>query len=274
MVTKLINALAFPYPERKASARQLCSHPGLVWLRTRLGDDIPAVYVQNTTNRAVRFLVLYSHGNAEDVGEALHYIERMSVTLQADVLVYEYPGYSISCNSSTGDDGSPSEAGIYAAAEAAYSWALRCQADGGAGVAPSDIIPFGRSLGSAPAIYLASWAAEPVGGLLLQSPLFSGASAFLGAGVARVMACIDPFRNGLRIAHVRCCVAICHGTADGVVPCWNGKALHKLCVDAYEPLWCKGHGHNDMDDGECLRYASAFLDHLATRLAGSLAGQK
>ena len=61
-----------------------------------------------------------------------------------------------------------------------------------------------------------------------------------GSGAAAVGACLDPFKNYVYIRDVRCRVAICHGTRDGVVPCWNGRKLHSLAQLVHEPLWCAG----------------------------------
>jgi pimeloyl-ACP methyl ester carboxylesterase len=208
--------------------------------------------------RRTRFLVLYSHGNAEDVGQLPELMEHYAAKLGADILAYEYPGYSLSTDAH-GGPGSPSEAGCYRAASAAYAWAVSA---GGGCVEPSQIIPFGRSLGSGAACYTASVAVVPVGGLILQSPLLSGASAIFGSFIATLGMCIDPFKNYAMIARCRCRVAICHGTVDDVVPCWNGQSLHKRCADSHEPLWCEERGHNDMDDDSVLAYGASFLDHL------------
>lgn len=65
------------------------------------------------------------------------------------------------------------------------------------------------------------------------------------------------------ITNARCRVAICHGTDDLVVSWWNGRKLHALCgADAFEPLWCEGRGHNDMDTEAVLAWAASFLDSL------------
>ena len=103
------------------------------------------------------------------------------------------------------------------------------------------------------------------GGLLLQSPLLSGAYAVFGEGTATAGACLDIFKNYATIPRVRCRVCVMHGTADKVVPCWNGRRLLARAADPHEPLWCEGHGHNDMPEERCLAHASRFLDYLVER---------
>lgn len=267
MLTSLINALAFPIsPPSDRAVRELRADNRLTWLTTESGHKLPALLHRRQQmgsaakpgsrrggSQPRRFLVLYSHGNAEDLTQLRQLVAFMAHHLDADVLAYDYPGYSIA-------SGSPSEAGLYAAAAAAYAWAVRPASEGGGGAAPSDIVPFGRSLGSAAAVYMASVAPTPCGGLILQSPLMSGASAFLGEAVATLGSCVDPFRNSARISSVRCRVAICHGESDRVVPCWNGRALHDKAPETSEPLWLAGRGHNDMDEEQVLVWAAAFLD--------------
>ena len=169
MLNPVINTLAFPFPPRgEARGARLRRNPGLIWLTTSTAERVPALLVKRSKpRRSRRFLVLYSHGNAEDLTELPPMVSMMANWLDADVLAYEYVGYSIA-------DGSPSEKGCYAAATAAYSWAVQPAADGGGGAAASDVVPFGRSLGSAAACYIAATAPTPVGALILQSPLLSG----------------------------------------------------------------------------------------------------
>ena len=116
---------------------------------------------------------------------------------------------------------------------------------------------------------MAAYATTPVGGLLLQSPLLSGANAMLGAAVATVGACADVLKNYEHIKKVRCRVAICHGTADGVVPCWNGRKLAELAADPHRPLWVQGRGHNDMIEPHTFAWAKGFLDYLDLSGGGS-----
>ena len=265
VLTSVVNALAFPRPPRQASADELREHPGLLWLTTADGSTIPAVHVKpRTPKRQRRFCVLYSHGNAEDIGECvspLVYAGRedthlptslaqlMADTLDADVIAYEFEGYSLSSAAA------PSEAGLYRSAMAAYEKALQL-------ARAEDIVPFGRSLGSAPAVHMAANAPTPCAALLLQSPLMSGAQAILGPTVATAVPCADVFKNYAKIGNARCRVAIAHGTADEVVGFSNGKALHRRCADAHEPLWCPGRGHNNMDEKAVLRYFHGVLDYV------------
>ena len=90
----------------------------------------------------------------------------------------------------------------------------------------------------------------------------------LGRGIATVGFCLDVFKNYRFIHDARCRVAICHGTEDEVVPCWNGRKLYALAAEVHEPLWCEGRGHNDMDERAVIAWARGFIDYLRETASG------
>jgi abhydrolase domain-containing protein 17 len=216
--------------------------PGMVTIPVD-GDTLAAVWLANP---AARFTVLYSHGNAEDLGgdgpllQALH--DRGFA-----VLAYDYRGYGRST-------GRPSERKAYADESAAYAWLTREMH-----IPPGRIIVHGRSLGGGPAAELAS--REPVAGLVLEST-FTSALAVSAWG--RIFP-FDSFRTARRLASVRCPVLVIHGTADRVIPFAVGQRLHALARRTAPPLWVEGAGHDDLMDVAAERYWNAL-----TRFAASL----
>ena len=95
----LVSAIAFPHPPKEYREDELRARPDLQFLKTKSGIKIPAVHIRNP---GTKFTIIYSHGNAEDVGISLYYLDVLSHVLKASVIAYEYPGYSIS-------EGKPSE---------------------------------------------------------------------------------------------------------------------------------------------------------------------
>ena len=94
----LVSTLAFPVPNRSYSEPVLKRQGDrLVWLttKTRARVKVPALHIryneEHEEKTVDRFTILYSHGNAEDVGINVPYLEQLSQTLQVDVLAYEYP---------------------------------------------------------------------------------------------------------------------------------------------------------------------------------------
>ena len=87
--------------------------------------------------------ILFLYGNGDCIGSSLDIFRRLR-QLGVNVIIPEYPGYRMSA-------GKPTEAGCYAAADAAYDW-LKSKRGGDA----SSIVVMGRSIGGGPAIDLAS----------------------------------------------------------------------------------------------------------------------
>lgn len=245
---QLVTTIAFPAPDRERSALVLQSRPDLLWLRTEEQEDlIPAVHIKRSIG-ADR-TILYSHGNAEDLGLILPLLDRMAEACVADVFAYEYPGYGLS-------EGASSEENCYLAIDAAYSFLVHdLQVD------PRRIVAFGRSIGSGPTVDLVSRHPE-IRGMVLQSPIESGMAIF-GNVATSIGYNLDIFRNYEKIDSVECPVLVMHGTEDQVVPWQNGKAIYKACGNhAAEPLWIPGAGHNNMPEQACLQRVREFLDQL------------
>ena len=106
----LVAKIAFPHPPKDYSEKHLKERRDLKSLTTKSGLKIPAIHVARA---GADFTIIYSHGNAEDVGLSLFLLDLMSQELDCSVIGYEYPGYSIS-------DGEPSEENCYEAIDAAY----------------------------------------------------------------------------------------------------------------------------------------------------------
>lgn len=243
---QVVSTIAFAFPERTRSAAALKSRPDLVWLRTEEEDVIPAVHIRRSIG-ADR-TILYSHGNAEDLGLILPLLDRMAEACVADVFAYEYPGYGLS-------EGSPSEENCYLAIDAAYSFLVHdLQVD------PRRIVAFGRSIGSGPTVDLVSRHPE-IRGMVLQSPVESVVAVF-GNVAASMGYNIDMFRNYEKMDSVECPVLVMHGMEDQVVPWQTGQAMYKACRNQVQPLWIAGAGHNNMPEQACLQRVREFLDQL------------
>src|SRR5262249_1068229 len=88
--------------------------------------------------------LLYCHGNAGNLSYRGGAIPPFQHALNVSVLIFDYPGFGKS-------EGSPDEAGCYAAADAAYDWLTQIQK-----IPPECLLLYGKSLGGAVAVELAS----------------------------------------------------------------------------------------------------------------------
>jgi len=226
----------------------LLKRPDLVFLHTAAGERIPAVHVKQP---GAQWTIIYSHGNAEDLGEILDYVDELSYQTTANVLAYDYVGYSLSRL----EGGAPSEAGCNRSITAAWIYLTEDLA-----VASSSVVFFGRSIGCGPTIDLASrFEGAMCAGVILEAPLRSGAHVLIGNAGALVQH-FDIFLNSDKIGSVKRPVAIMHGTADEMVPVSNGQYLYEhLSHPTIDPLWLEGYGHDDMPHETCFAYVSKFL---------------
>ncbi|KAJ1412737.1 Serine aminopeptidase, S33 [Sesbania bispinosa] len=197
-------------------------------LRTRRGNEIVAVYVKYHRPTCT---MLYSHGNAADLGQMFELFVELSNRLRLNVMGYDYSGYGQST-------GKPTECNTYADIDAAYK-CLKEQY----GVKDEQLILYGQSVGSGPTLDLASRIPE-LRGVVLHSPILSGLRVLYP--VKRTY-WFDIYKNIDKIGMVKCPVLVIHGTADEVVDVSHGKQLWDLCKVKYEPLWVSGGGHCNLE---------------------------
>jgi fermentation-respiration switch protein FrsA (DUF1100 family) len=180
-----------------------------------------------------RGAVLYCHGNAGNLSHRSGTIAALQHHLHESVLIFDYPGYGKS-------GGRPTEAGCYAAAEAAYDWLVQEQK-----IMPRDILLFGGSLGGAVAVDLAS--RKPHRALVLLKTFTQAPD------VAQSMYPWLPVRWLMRnrfdnLGKIHLCkqpVFIVHGTTDSVVPFVQGERLFAAANEPKLFLPMEGIDHND-----------------------------
>ncbi|KAL1322916.1 hypothetical protein HN51_067926 [Arachis hypogaea] len=197
-------------------------------LMTRRGNSIVAVYIRNPS---AALTLLYSHGNAADLGQMYDLFCELSLHLRVNLLGYDYSGYGQS-------SGKPSEQNTYADIEAAYKCLIENY-----GAKEEDIILYGQSVGSGPTTDLATRLPN-LRAVILHSPILSGLRVMYP--VKRTY-WFDIYKNIDKIPLVNCPVLVIHGTADDVVDCSHGKQLWEHCKQKYEPLWVKGGNHCDLE---------------------------
>ena len=266
-IGSLINELAFPRPDPQWGAEHLQAHPGLVQLVTSENEGIPAVHIKHP---GAFFTVLYSHGNAEDVSISLDYLHDMAAALQCNIFAYEYVGYSLRC-ATHGDaarvghpatsrasiashavcalthacilrsalqGNTPSQRGCFRAIEAAWRYLVVTKA-----IPASQIVIWGRSIGSGPTLHLASQRAvrlprgmqtscgacagrtlscelhgpSACAGVVVQSGIESAFRVALSRWMSIACFPLDIFRNYRAMPRVQCPCAIMHGSDDEVV---------------------------------------------------------
>lgn len=161
---------------------------------------------------AARRTLLFLHGNAGNIshrGDSIAIFHRLGL----EVLIIDYRGYGRS-------GGSPSEAGLYLDARAAWEELVTRR-----GIAPARIIVFGRSLGAAVAADLA--AQTQPDGVILESGFSSARelARHLYPGLHRLIHVRYDFDAARRIARVSSPVLVLHSPDDEIIPETLGRRL-------------------------------------------------
>ncbi|HYM22470.1 MAG TPA: alpha/beta fold hydrolase [Vicinamibacterales bacterium] len=181
--------------------------------------------------------VVAFHGNADISRWYVPWAARLARETGACVMLPEYRGYD-------GIAGGPTYATSALDAKAATDFLARAH-----GIAPSNVVLYGHSLGSAVAAELAARQAPRA--LVLQSPLSTAQAmaARLGVpGITRLWWLISRihFDTPARVRSLASPVWVAHGDRDRVVPVRMGREVFAAAADKGELLVVQGAGHNDV----------------------------
>jgi fermentation-respiration switch protein FrsA (DUF1100 family) len=175
-------------------------------------------------------VVLFFHGNA---GNISHRLESIAIfhRLGLDVLIVDYRGYGQST-------GRPSERGTYRDAQAAWDYLVDSR-----GIAPSNIVIFGRSLGAAVGAWLA--ARTRPAGVIVESGFTSGADMakriypfYPAALLTRLKYPVIEYLAGLTSP-----LLVVHSRDDEIIPFEMGRTLYEAAPQPKRLLELRG-GHN------------------------------
>ncbi len=219
-----------PPPSSQSDSKQV------IKVSSANGMKISSVHFPNPQ---AKYTILYSHGNAEDLGGILWLLREIRDSGFA-VFAYDYQGYGTS-------QGKPSEYNADCDIEAAYNYLTQQL-----GVPAKQIIVYGRSVGGGPTIDLAS--RQTVGGLVVES---SFVSAFRMLTQIPILP-FDKFVNIDKIGKVRSPVLVIHGKADQVVHFWHGEQLFAAAKEPKLNFWVDRADHNDLMDVAGDRYAETL----------------
>ncbi len=198
------------------------------FFKTTDGVQLHGWFLQHDTAAAT---LLWCTGNAGNISDRLDNLSRLS-RLPINVFIFGYRGYGKSA-------GSPNEEGVYLDALAAYDFLLTLPE-----VQPDKIILFGRSLGGAVAIDLAT--KRPAAGLILESTFTSAADmAWAAYGLPLHLIIKTKFDSVNKIQQIHLPLLMIHGERDRVVPLRLGRKLFDAANPPKEFYEIAGADHND-----------------------------
>ena len=207
---------------------------------------------------AHRPTVLYFYGNgmcmADCVGDFMKLRRR-----GFNVMVPDFIGYGMS-------GGSPSEAGVYATAEACMSHLMMRK-----GIDPNRIVPMGWSLGASAAIHLAVGRQVPA--IVIVSAFTSiddmGRRMFPFAPIGMIVR--HHLDNDRKIRQVVCPIFIGHGTRDSIIPFEMSETLAANAGGEVTKYDIEGGDHNDVFDVGGTALADAIAAFVEKHAGGDMA---
>ncbi|XP_068647236.1 uncharacterized protein [Aristolochia californica] len=216
-------------------------------LETKGGNKIVATFWRQPY---ARFTLLYSHGNAADLGQMQELFVELRTHLRVNIMSYDYSGYGAST-------GKPSELNTYYDIEAVYNCLKKEY-----GIRQEDVILYGQSVGSGPTLHLAS-RLQRLRAVVLHSAILSGIRVLYPV---KMTFWFDIYKNIDKIRNVSSPVLVIHGTDDDIVDFSHGKRLWELSKEKYDPLWIKGGGHCNLETyPEYIKHLRKFIHAMEKR---------
>ena len=195
-----LNGLLFPAPRPSYTME---TFPGeMIWIPRDQGSPIPCLFL--SCPRGSSKVLLYFHGNAEDVGLAYELMDHLRSTMMLHVMAVEYPGYGIYA-------GKPTAKQVIEDSVSIFDYLTEVLK-----VNPRNIIVFGRSIGSGPATWLA--AKRKPGVLLLMSAYTSIRAVVKSIAGSLLMYLVkERFKNIELMPEVTCPSFLVHGQKDTLI---------------------------------------------------------
>nr|GMD82849.1 protein ABHD17B [Ipomoea batatas] len=160
-------------------------------LDTKVGNKIVAAFWRHPF---ARLTLLYSHGNAADLGQMQDLFIELRAHLRINIMSYDYSGYGAS-------SGKPTEFNTYHDIEAVYN-CLKNKYE----IKQEDVVLYGQSVGSGPTLHLAS-RLKRLRGVVLHSAILSGIRVLYPV---KMTLWFDIFKNIDKIREVNCPVLVIH----------------------------------------------------------------
>ena len=164
--------------------------------------------------------IIYFHGNAGSLENRIHKLNHFH-EMNVNFLIIAWRGFS-------GNNGNPSEQGLYVDGKSAIDWLIK------KGVDEKNLILYGESLGTGVATHLAQ--NRSFAGVILETPFTSmiDAAKIFYPYIPVNLLLKDKFENYKKIKNVKLPILVMHGEKDQIVPFSMGKKIYEM---ANEPKY-------------------------------------
>lgn len=250
----LENRLVYPIPSTSNPEGWKISRPAQSEVYFEASDST-ALHGWFFEHPEPRHIILYCHGNGEDISHNAVYMNFLREQLDASIFLFDYRGYGKS-------EGSPYEDGVILDGLAAQRWLAEKM-----GLETNEIVLMGRSLGGGVAVALSEQQGARV--LVLQNTFASMVDVAAGKipwlPVRWIMR--NRFLSAERITHYTGPLLQTHGTADRVIPFHQGQQLFEAAPSNNKNfIEVPGGSHNSRLPDGYFQELSDFLDAIPSQI--------
>ena len=192
--------------------------------------------------------ILFFHGNAGELSARVYKLNKFH-ELDLNFLIISWRGFS-------GNNGKPTEQGLYKDAKNAVGW-LEAK-----GIYKKDIILYGESLGTGVAVELAT--KDQYSGVILESPYTSMIDMgkrfypFLPISILQK----DKYNSLKKLNMIKSPILVLHGKADTLVPFYMGKKIYDAANEPKYYYFPEFDNHMMTYDENMLKTLSNFLNEI------------
>lgn len=257
---QIVENLFFPRAAMKGSVRRgITAVDGVI----PVDEDVVLGYRFYPDDRAGQPMLLYFHGNGE-VATDYDSLSTLYHDAGAALLVVDYRGYGWSTGTPLTSKMLP-DARKVAEALPDILKAHRVEPQ-------TPVFLKGRSLGSAPAVYLAHQYPEQFRGLIIESGYADAPSLFRRLSIPVPDAMREdvhlPVNNVTKMKAVSLPLLVIHGEQDMIIPVEQGQALYEAAPSEKKTLLTvPGAGHNNLLYVATQRYFSAIATFIREQIA-------
>ena len=192
--------------------------------------------------------LVYFHGNAGSLENRIHKLNHFK-NMNINFLIIAWRGFS-------GNNGKPTEEGIYIDGKSAIDWLIK------KGVDEKNLILYGESLGTGVATHLAQ--NKNYAGVILETPFTSmidTAKKFYPY-IPVSLLLKDKFENYKKIKNINSPILVMHGEVDQIVPFFMGKKIYELANKPKYSYFTKYDDHMMEYDENLVLALKSFLKSL------------
>ena len=217
-------------------------------VKIRTSDNIELLGWYHEKNLKDYKTIIYFHGNAGSLENRIHKLNHFQ-DMNINFLIIAWRGFS-------GNNGKPSEKGLYIDGKSAIDWLIK------KGVDEKNLILYGESLGTGVATHLAQY--KNYAGVILETPFTSmvDAAKKFYPYIPVNLLLKDKFENYKKIKNINSPILVMHGEIDQIVPFLMGKKIYDLANEPKYSYFTKYDDHMMEYDENLVLALKSFLKSL------------